>query len=43
VYAFGEFTIDASLDDPEVTFRLIKDDGSILHELILKRSELTPK
>ena len=43
VYAFGEFSFDASLPDPEVTFRLIKEDGSILHELTLKRSELTPK
>jgi len=41
-YAFGEFTIDASLADPEVTFRLIGDDGSIIHALTLKRSRLTP-
>lgn len=41
-YAFGEFTIDATLPDPEVTFRLIRDDGKPLHELTLKRSQLTP-
>jgi alkaline phosphatase D len=41
-YAFGEFTFDATLDDPEVTFRLIHEDGKILYEHVLKRSELTP-
>lgn len=41
-YAFGEFTIDATLSDPEVTFRLIADDETIIHELKLKRSKLTP-
>ena len=41
-YAFGEFTIDAALPDPEVTFRLIRDDATIIHELKLKRSQLTP-
>ena len=42
-YAFGEFFIDATLPDPEVTFRLIGDDGTFIHELTLKRSQLTPK
>jgi alkaline phosphatase D len=42
-YAFGEFTIDATLPDPEVTFRLIRQDGSIIYELTLTRSQLTPK
>lgn len=42
-YAFGEFNIDATLSDPEVTFRLIQDNASVIHELKLKRSELTPK
>ncbi len=42
-YAFGEFSIDATLPDPQVTFRLIEDDGTVIHELILKRSQLTPK
>jgi len=42
-YAFGEFTIDATLADPEVTFRLVRvKDGSSIHELTLKRSQLTP-
>jgi alkaline phosphatase D len=41
-YAFGEFNIDATLPDPEVTFRLIRDDATIIHELKLKRSQLTP-
>ncbi|MHC4916876.1 MAG: alkaline phosphatase D family protein [Planctomycetota bacterium] len=41
-YAFGEFSIDATLADPEVVFRLVLEDGSIHHELKLKRSELTP-
>ena len=41
-YAFGEFTIDATLPDPEVTFRLIRDDGTVLYEMKLKRSQLTP-
>ncbi|OVE79699.1 hypothetical protein BVY01_01740 [bacterium I07] len=41
-YAFGEFTIDATIPDPEVTFRLIGDDGNIIHELKLTRSQLTP-
>ena len=42
-YAFGEFEIDASLPDPEVTFNLIGDDESIIYSLTLKRSTLTPK
>jgi len=41
-YAFGEFTIDATLSDPEVTFRLIGEDGTVIHELKLTRSQLTP-
>jgi alkaline phosphatase D len=42
LYAFGELTIDATLPDPEVTFRLIREDGEILQELTFKRSQLTP-
>jgi alkaline phosphatase D len=42
-YAFGEFSIDATARDPEVTFRLIRDDGIILYEQTLTRSQLTPK
>jgi len=41
-YAFGEFTIDATLSDPEVIFRLIGEDGTVIHELKLTRSQLTP-
>lgn len=41
-YAFGEFSIDATLADPEVTFRLIEDTGIIIYENTLKRSQLTP-
>jgi hypothetical protein len=42
MFAFGEFTIDAEVSDPEVVFRLIEDNGAVLYELKLKRSELTP-
>jgi alkaline phosphatase D len=42
-YAFGEFTFNTSLPDPEVTFRLVHEEGRILYELTLKRSQLTPK
>jgi len=42
IYAFGEFTIDATLKDPEVTFRLIREDGKILEQIDLKRSQRTP-
>ena len=43
-YAFGEFTIDATVPDPEVTFRLVNsEDGAILHELKLTRSQLVAK
>lgn len=41
-YAFGEFTFDATIDDPEVTFRLIRDDGETLYERTFSHSELTP-
>lgn len=41
-YAFGEFTIDATLQDPEVEFRLVAEDGKYLHEMKLTRSQLTP-
>jgi alkaline phosphatase D len=43
VYAFGEFTFDESLPNPMVTFRLIDENSTILKEIILKRSDLTPK
>lgn len=41
-YAFGEFSMDATLADPAVTFRLIQEDGTELHTLTLTRSQLTP-
>ena len=41
-YAFGEFTIDATVADPTVTFRLMGEDGKAIHELKLTRSQLTP-
>lgn len=41
-YAFGEFSINANLADPEVTFRLIQDSGEIIYETTLTRSQLTP-
>ena len=42
-YAFGEFTFDVNIPDPTVTFRLIGDDGTVIKELKLFRSQLTPK
>jgi len=39
-YAFGEFTFDATRDDPAVTFRLIREDGETLFQHMLKRSQL---
>lgn len=42
-YAFGEFTFNNILPDPEVTFRLIHESGTVFYELKLKRSQLTPK
>jgi alkaline phosphatase D len=41
-YAFGEFNFDATLDDPEVHFRLIHEEGDTLFELKLTQSQLTP-
>lgn len=41
-YAFGEFTIDATVADPVVEFRLIGEDGTFIHEMKLTRSQLTP-
>jgi alkaline phosphatase D len=42
-YAFGEFTFETNVADPKVTFRLVGDDGSVIKELKLSRSQLTPK
>jgi alkaline phosphatase D len=41
-FAFGEFTFTGSKKDPEVVFRLIDDDGAIINETRLKKSQLTP-
>jgi len=42
-YAFGEFSIDATVDDPTVTFRLIRvADGEAICQKKLTRSQLTP-
>jgi alkaline phosphatase D len=41
-YAFGEFSIDATLSDPQVTFRLIQDNGTVIYSITLTRSQLTP-
>lgn len=42
VYAFGEFSFNTTMTDPEVTFRLRQDNGIVLHEITLTRSQLTP-
>jgi alkaline phosphatase D len=41
-YAFGEFSFDATLPDPQVVFRLVHDAGDVLYELKLTRRQLTP-
>lgn len=41
-YAFGEFTFETKPSDPEVTFRLIREDGEAVYQQSLKRSQLTP-
>jgi alkaline phosphatase D len=41
-YAFGEFSFDGTLSDPEVVFRLVHESGEVLYELKLTRSQLTP-
>lgn len=43
VYAFGEFTVDPAPSDPEITFRLVQQDGETLYSKTLTRSELTPR
>jgi alkaline phosphatase D len=42
IYAFGEFEFDTTKNDPEVTFRLINENGQELYGITLKRSQLTP-
>ena len=41
-YAFGEFEFNVAAADPTVTFRLVAQDGSIVHEMTLPRSTLIP-
>jgi alkaline phosphatase D len=41
-YAFGEFTVDATVADPTVEFRLIGENENIIYEIKLTRSQLTP-
>jgi len=36
--AFGQFSFDTTLADPEVTFRLIHESGTVYYEIILSRS-----
>ncbi len=40
--AFGEFSFDFGKPDPEVTFRLINEEGEALETHTFRRSELTP-
>jgi alkaline phosphatase D len=39
----GEFTIDPTPPDPTVTFNFLRPDGKSDYELVLKRSQLTPR
>lgn len=41
-FAFGELTFQPADEDPSVIFRLITDEGEILYEKEIHRSELTP-
>lgn len=41
-YAFGEFSFNTELPDPQVTFRLIHERGTVFYEITLTKSELTP-
>ena len=40
--AFGEFSCEPGLADPEAVFRLVDNQGEILNETRLTRSQLTP-
>jgi alkaline phosphatase D len=42
IYAHGRFTFDLSGDEPTVTHQLVQEDGTVLFELKLTRSQLTP-
>lgn len=41
-FAFGEFTSVPSDLEPAVRYRLVRQDGVVLYEILLKRSQLTP-
>ena len=41
--AFGEFTFDMRKPDPEVTFRLIDEEGKELERHTFRRSQLMPR
>jgi alkaline phosphatase D len=41
-YAYCEFEFNTTKSDPEVTFRLIGENGTLIHEMMLTRSKLTP-
>ncbi|WP_236975541.1 alkaline phosphatase D family protein [Membranihabitans maritimus] len=43
VFAFGELTFNPDPSIPSVTYRLIKDNGTILYEKEILREELIPK
>ncbi len=42
VYAFSEFEFESGPPEPTVTFRLFHEDGKVIYEKILSRSQLTP-
>lgn len=42
IKALGEFTFDTAKPDPQVTFRLIGEDGAELEQHTIHRSQLTP-
>ncbi len=41
-FAFGELTFNKNAKDKEVTYKLIKEDGTILYDLTIPLSDLTP-
>ena len=42
IYAFSEFEFELGSTEPTVTFRLFQEDGKIIYEKTLSRSQLTP-
>ncbi len=42
IFAFGEFSFNTTLSDPQVTFRLIEENGKELYAITLTKSQLTP-